>query len=216
MSTVVRSSLESAWACCGITVLTPCRIALVRTARARPGSDDEPSGAATSQATISSATTETRAPPTSSTRLAGAVVDAAAQADADPVGERLAEQREAEDGHERDDEARHLGHELAGDQRAELQADGGAAEEADEGQQTNHEALPVPVDRENRDEEYQHKVDEAAGHPFRVRGEFQNRRRVRARPFDTENVTEAAPAARSSPTAGPSRPGRAARSGCRR
>src|SRR5215470_13092556 len=58
VSTVLRSASDSPLAWSGITALIPCRIALCRTERASPGIDDEPSGAATSQATSSTAIIE--------------------------------------------------------------------------------------------------------------------------------------------------------------
>ena len=47
---------------------SPSSSALLRTALASQGSDDEPSGTATSQATSSTANSDTNAPPTSSSR----------------------------------------------------------------------------------------------------------------------------------------------------
>ena len=66
VSTVVRRAFDNAWACCGINAFTPCSTSLDRTALARPGIDDDPSGPATSHATSSNATTDTSAPPVSS------------------------------------------------------------------------------------------------------------------------------------------------------
>ena len=57
--------------------------------------------------------------------------------------------------------------ELAGEQRAELQADQRAAEEADERQRADDEALPVAADREHEHQQQQDEVDH--GHPFSVR-----------------------------------------------
>ena len=71
MSTVSRSAVDSSWAWSGRTWLTTVISALLRTEAASQGTEDEPSGTATSQATSSTATTETNAPPTSSTRLPG-------------------------------------------------------------------------------------------------------------------------------------------------
>src|SRR3990170_3883249 len=47
VSTVFRRASDRAWACWGMTRLTPSRSALLRTELASHGSDDEPSGTAT-------------------------------------------------------------------------------------------------------------------------------------------------------------------------
>src|SRR5436305_1812123 len=66
VSTVRRSDSDSALASLGITVLITCSSALLRTARDSPGIGEEPSGAATNQATSSTAMMETTEPPRSS------------------------------------------------------------------------------------------------------------------------------------------------------
>ena len=73
----------------GMSLSTPLRMNELLTELASHGSDDWLSGTATSQATSSTATTETTAPPASSTRLRGAAADRAAQPGADEAGQRL-------------------------------------------------------------------------------------------------------------------------------
>lgn len=68
VSTVSRSAVESCCAWSGSTRSTTLSSALLRTEAASQGSEEEPSGTATSQATSSTAKSETNAPPMSSTR----------------------------------------------------------------------------------------------------------------------------------------------------
>ena len=93
-------------------------------------STTEASGAATIQATSSTASTETNAPPMSSTAPPAPAADRVPQARADPAGQRLAEHRQAEDGDQRHEHPRSpSSSNCSGEQRAELQPDQRAAEE---------------------------------------------------------------------------------------
>ncbi len=77
VSTVSRNAVDRSCALSGSTWSTTVSSALLRTEEASHGTEEEPSGTATSQATSMTAMTEMNAPPTSSTfRPAGPVMAA--------------------------------------------------------------------------------------------------------------------------------------------
>ncbi len=151
----------------GSTLSTPSSSALLRTAPASHGSDDEPSGTATSQATISTAKRETNAPPTSSSRRPVRLVIACRRWVPSQPARAWPSTASPKIAIERDDDPDGAVGEPLGEQRTELQADQRAAEEADERKGADDEALPVAADREHDHQQHEDHVDD--GHPFRVR-----------------------------------------------
>ena len=149
----------------GLLRHAPCRrrrgSALLRTALASHGSDDEPSGTATSQATSSTATSETTAPPASSTPLQRPAGDRAAAAGCRasrraPARARPARRsRPARPRPGSAPSANWLA--ISGPSCRPMQR---AAEEAAERQRADDEALPVAADRE-----HQHQQDQDPRRP---------------------------------------------------
>src|SRR6185369_2075384 len=94
--------------------------------------------------------------------------DRVAHPGAEDAGDRLAADREPENGGERDDHPRLVAVEMVRDQRAQLQAEQRTTEEPDVRQQTDQEPLSVTVDGEQHYQKDEDDIDHAAGHLISV------------------------------------------------
>ncbi len=142
-------------------------------ARLSHGNGVEPSGTAISHATSSTATSETTAPPASSSRCSGRlVIGRRSWVPSQPA--RVCPSTASAKIATSDTTSRTVAvRELVGDQRTDLQADQHAAEEAAEGQRSDDETLPVSADREDQHEQDQDAIDHMHSLSVEVTGQSQ-------------------------------------------
>ncbi len=166
-----RKSSKDRRAVSGIAASTAAMTTERRTCEASAGYGEDATAVPSSHATSSRLSTLTRAPAAASSTPGRPPGERSAQPGADQGRQQLAHPGQREHHREADDRRVELGERAdLGDPRGDPGAEHATAQEADERQHADDEALAVAGDREQRRPGQQQDVEQVAGHPTTLGG----------------------------------------------